>query len=131
MDFSKLNAVEHGNKGSTLSTIIGPDGNVLDGVTVTMLSFNSDVARACDKLDRKNQSLVKVVTDEMRQAAIERKLAALTVSWTCIDLDGKELECNKDNALKLYSTDGFDWFTIQLIKFASNDASFFSKANIS
>jgi len=129
MDFAKLNAVEHGNKGSTIKNIVGPDGNILEGVTVTLLSFNSDVARACDKLARKNHSMAKVITDDMRQKALEEKLAAVTVAWTGIDFEGVSLECTKENAMRLYSTDGFDWFTIQLIKYANDDANFFSKAN--
>jgi len=129
MEFTKLNAVEHGNNGSTISNIVGPDGSILEGVTVTLLSFNSDVARACDKVARKNQSLAKVVTDDMRQKALESKLASCTTGWTGIDVDGKPLECTKENALKMYSTDGYDWFTLQLIKYASDDANFFLKAD--
>jgi hypothetical protein len=57
------------------------------------------------------------------------RLAAATVSWAHIALDGKELPCTEDNARKLYTR--FFWIAEQLQKVIDDRAAFFTQGSAS
>jgi hypothetical protein len=57
------------------------------------------------------------------------RLAAATVSWAHIALDGKELPCTEDNARKFYAR--FFWVAEQLQKVIDDRAAFFTQGSAS
>lgn len=119
-----------------------PNGDVIidedtgNPVTIEILSPDSDryreiiarrsrdqAAKSRNKPKRaKNSGVTKQELDDAIDLTISL-LAEITVSWTGItDEDGKPLECNADNAFKLYSELPF---IKRQVEEAHNDASLF------
>jgi hypothetical protein len=134
MDFSKLNETEHANRGAELTGILAPDGEtVLPGVSIRLLGANSTVGRAAMSLIRKNMTMKSLQTlsiDDQHKMTTDR-LVALTVSWTGIDMNGKEYKCTPENVRALYSNRDYEWLRLQVINFVDSPKNFFDAANIS
>ena len=75
-------------------------------VTIKLKGTDSDeykkiIQRAVRDRQAKKQSSDNPGFDEMKQAAAET-YAKMTISWQNISVNGEDLECNYENAVKLY-----------------------------
>jgi len=75
-------------------------------VTIKLKGTDSDeykkiIQRAVRNKQAKKQSSDNPDFDEMKQVAAET-YAKMTISWQNISVNGEDLECNYENAVKLY-----------------------------
>lgn len=76
--------------------------------------------------ERARKGETKGRTKQDEQDTIKR-LAAATVSWVHVALDGKELPCTYENAVKLYTR--FFWIAEQLQRVIDDRAAFFTQGS--
>lgn len=75
---------------------------------------------------RKNETKGRTKQDELDTI---KRLAAATISWVHIALDGAELVCTYENAVKFYTR--FFWVAEQLQKVIDDRAAFFTQGSAS
>ena len=129
VDLSSLDLVAGSNDGADVD-LYHPSTLDALGITVRVVGKDSDIYRAeSNAIQRKNIAQMKksrkidLDLDEMEDAATSI-LASCTVSWVGVELDGKELECTRDNAMMVYER--FPWIREQ-IDVAINDRANFMK----
>ncbi len=98
----------------------------IDGMAITVLGLDS--ARAVQMQRAATNRRLKQGINKMKWSAEEidedgiQMLSALTTSWRGIELDGKPLECNRQNATTLYTR--FRWLREQVDEFVGERANF-------
>lgn len=132
-DLASLDTVKGSNEGFDVQ-IYNPATNEDLGIVITVLGKDSDefqkVGRAQQKkrMARLNKGGFRTGAilnpEEIEQDGIEL-LAACTKGWIGVVLEGKEIECNADNAVMLYKR--FPWIKEQ-IDVAVGDRANFIKA---
>jgi hypothetical protein len=105
--------------------IKGPDGKAPLGFSIKVAGPDSERAQAAS--DAIQQSLIERedlddLSAEERRANGLRYLAKLVISWTPFILDGGELECSEENAVKLFSR--FPFIRLQVDHKAGRRANF-------
>lgn len=129
MDLSTIDTTATANEGAVLE-LRGPDDAALytaDGspVTITLLGKDSDVytrevnANANRFLKQRGKA---TITAEGSKADGIRLLAKCTADWSGIRVDGEDLPCNLENAVKLYNR--FAWIKEQVDEFIADRANF-------
>lgn len=108
VDLAKLDTIKGGNAGSRLTLRHPGTGEPLDA-WIDLLGADSDAYReardaqadriANDAADRNGLPLTK----RERDANGRDLLAVATKAWGNIEIDGKPVECNADNARMVYS----------------------------
>lgn len=126
MDLRKLDTVKAANQGATLEITHPGTGDVLDGMTITLLGSDSDIYRKEVRKrteqnlnNRKKQSKVDLEEAEIRGCEL---LAKLTKSWTGIEEGKQEVECTFDNAVRIYRE--YRWIREQCEAFIADRANF-------
>lgn len=134
IDLGSLDTARSANEGFDVQ-LYHPVTNVDLGITIKILGKDSDTfrkishAQAKKRMDRfskggfRNTGFIQS-PEEIEQNGIEL-LAACTVGWDGIILDGKPLDFSKDNAKELYTR--FPWIKEQ-IDVAVGDRANFIKA---
>lgn len=131
-DISNFDVNAAANRGAKLE-IKAPDGSMLmqaDGktpVTITLLGMDSDkfTERKNATINKRIQQGARLkITAQSAQDDGNRTLAACTVAWDGIVLDGETLECTFDNAVKLYSDKRFPWLREQVDEFIAERENF-------
>lgn len=103
---------------------------VLEGVTITLLGSDSKKAQSLklakqqSALDRinKGRNALKLEAKKLSDDSIS-EAAALTVAWKGIELAGEALECNEENAKRIYTE--LPWVLEQVNEFIAERANFF------
>lgn len=131
MDLAKLDLTEHANNGATME-VVHPITNekLLDSngfpVTVTLLGADSTKMRqemsdrAKRQLAKKQQSVRTI--DEAEKLSAEL-LATITVGWSGFTENGEVIECNRENAIRLYTK--YSWLRQQVDAFTTDRANFY------
>lgn len=131
MDLSTLDIRDAVNEGSVLE-LRDPQGSPIfedDGktpVTITLLGDDADAVTKINNIHA-NQYMRsgtggQTVTAEMTLTNLINKLAAATVSWSGIGLDGEDLSCTTENAKLLYRR--LPWVRDQVRAFVHDRANF-------
>lgn len=120
IDLSSIDTVAGSNEGFEVQ-IYHPGTNEDLGITINILGKDSDefqkVSRAQSK--KRMAKLAKgggfrtsvISVEEIDRDGLEL-LAACTKSWSGVIVEGKTVECNKDNAIDLYER--FPWIKEQV-----------------
>lgn len=124
IDLGTLNATTAGNKGYELE-LLHPVSKKPLGIFITVLGKDSTAFREHTR-DRVNERLRKnfeaqrkgkdqpVPTVEQGEKETAELLAAVTVSWRNVTLDGEALDCTPANAKRLYLAPGLSWIREQV-----------------
>lgn len=131
MDLAKLDLTEHANNGATMDVMHPITGEqLLDAngfpVTVTLLGADSTKMRqemsdrAKRQLAKKPQSIQTI--DEAEKLSAEL-LATITVGWSGFVENGEAIECNRENAIRLYTK--YSWLRQQIDAFTTDRANFY------
>ena len=131
MDLAKLDLTEHANNGATMDVMHPITGEpLLDAngfpVTVTLLGADSTKMRqemsnrAKKQLASKSKPVNNIEEAEKLSAEL---LAVITVSWSGITENGQEIECNRENAIKVYTK--YSWLRQQVDAFTTDRANFY------
>jgi hypothetical protein len=132
LDLSTLDTAKAAEQGSTLEVKHPTTGRVLadgDGraVTLTLAGADSQRARKAERfaLNRRlrqgSRRGVGVTADELDDDALDL-LSACTLAWSGFAVDGAELECNPENARRLYRQ--FPWLREQAQAFVDDRSNF-------
>jgi hypothetical protein len=135
MDLSQLDARAASEAGTVVELEHPVTGQPLtddEGViTIRILGDDSAKVRAIvrrnydARMERIQRNRNLDLTLATTEAEVARKLAAATIAWRGIVLDGVALECNEHNAYKLYSDPRFPWLVEQLTKASGDRSRFF------
>lgn len=132
LDLSTLDTTKVAEEGSTLEVRHPTSGAVLsngDGrpVTLTLAGMDSQRARKAERLATNRRLKMggrrsfSVTADELDNDALDL-LAACTLAWSGFEVDKAEMECNVDNARRLYRQ--FPWLREQAQQFVDDRANF-------
>lgn len=133
MDIASLTAVD--DDGAVLHLRHPVTGAPLfDGdkpVTITLAGKDSQRYRTAQRVNanryiRQGRKITPTV--ESFEADMTEVLAACTVAWTCIDLDGDAVPATKEGARKVYTDPRCAWMREQVDAFIDDRANF-SKAS--
>lgn len=103
-----------GEKNQPTIVVLGGDAPAVKDATYKTLDAYYERLRKGETKGRSKQ-------DEQDEI---RRLAAATVSWMHVALDGKNLPCTFDNAVTFYTR--FFWVAEQLLKVVNDRAAFFT-----
>lgn len=131
-DLSKLNTTAKSNDGAWLPLRDPGTFQVLlddlgEPVQIQLAGVDSDAYRKAQRrvtnmrLNSRRGMAPKLTAEEMEAEALDI-LARCTMAWTGIVENGKVLECNYENARKLYST--YPWIKDQVDAFVNDRANF-------
>lgn len=129
MDLASIDTKDTANQGAVLE-LRGPDESALrkeDGspITITLLGKDSDVfikaTNANTNRILKQGGRAKITAEGSRADGIA-VLARCTVDWDGIKVEGEELACTYENAVKLY--DRFGFIREQVDEFIGDRANF-------
>lgn len=126
MDLNQLNTAQIANQGAIM-TVRHPDTNEPLAMTITLLGADSKAFRFARNLaiNRRLKSNARLLpTAEETDATSVEMLADCTVAWTGIELEGKPLDCTRENAVLLYSNPGLGWLREQVDRFVGDRANF-------
>lgn len=130
MDLSTLNTVTAANAGAVLELAHPTTGTPLrneagEALTITLLGVDSDAYRKAQRAAQNKRLAkrggIKLTAEELEAESIET-LAACTVAWANIEFEGRALECNRANAVKLYTA--LPWVREQVDAFMGDRANF-------
>lgn len=131
MDFSKLDTATPANAGEALQIINPFTGEPLEGTIILLRGADSAEFQRATKAagNRRLESMTKkgaqnTVTIEALAKDTVEAFVAVTIGWSGIELDGKELDYSEANARKLYSDERFPWLVEQLDTFVGNRRNF-------
>jgi len=119
---------------TTDQPMLKPDGET--PVTITLAGVESDKwkkARAVignkylKTAGPTRQAGPKTIEESISDDAFQ--LAAVTLAWDGIIVDGQELECNQANAARIYAK--YDWLRNQINEFVGNRANFCAASSTS
>lgn len=103
-------------------------------ITITVLGSDSEKVRklvrqqADKRFERMRRQKEGVTSAAIESDAVARMVAA-TVAWQGVKLDGQVLECNEQNARKLYGDPRFPWIAEQVEKAIEDRQRFFKSAS--
>ena len=124
-DFAARDCAARAERGACLE-VLDPLSGEGTGVSITLAGADSSIYRnASSALVRrrlKNGSRTAFDPDKVREEGIEI-LAACTLSWKGVVVDGKTLPCTRENAVMLYSR--FPWLREQAESFIADRAAYF------
>lgn len=129
MDLSELSTKEAADDGSVLE-LRGPTGAPVmqdddRPVTITLLGADSDVLTRVANQQTNRYLRDRGAASMTAEGAIANRieyLAAATVAWSGIKVDGEILECGRDEAKKLYRR--FPFIRDQVSAFVDDRANF-------
>ncbi len=129
-DLSNLDTGAAAEMGAVLE-VLHPIDNTPLGLKITLAGADSDIYRQfVNKTGNKRMQRMK--PGQFRPPSAEEQeesglslLAACTLSWEGVVVDGQELPCSKDNAKTLYRR--FPWIREQVDQFIGDRANFLSK----
>lgn len=129
-DLSKLDTSEAAEMGAVLD-VLHPTENTTLGIKITLAGADSDIYRkTVNKSVNKRVQRMKpgqsmpFTAEEQEESGISL-LAACTLAWEGVLVDGQELPCSKDNAKALYRR--FPWIREQVDTFIGDRANFLSR----
>lgn len=139
LDLSTLDTVKASEDGVLLEVRHPTTGAVLENgsggpVTLVVAGADSDRAKRAERATvnrrlkmagRRSQSMT---AEELDADALEI-LAACTLGWSGFALDGQELECNVQNAKRLYGQ--FPWLREQAESFRQDRSNFLKASSAS
>lgn len=132
MDLSKLNMTEHADKGAKMQVLHPATGEVLDGVTITLLGDDCTLQKQrYAELRRnafKNKNQIDKALDRAEETALDLRISK-TIAWEGIDWNGGPFECTPENVRKIYSDPGFSWLVEQVDRFTAERSNFLSNAD--
>lgn len=135
MDLSNFDSVKASDEGAVMEVMDPTKGVPLTfmvgeekkPVTITLLGMDSQKVR--DKRNFEINKRLKVTARNRNTTTAEQNeeegtslLAFCTVAWSGMVLDGKPLECTKDNAALVYTR--FPWLRSQVDEFVGDRANF-------
>ena len=122
MDLSKLDTRTTSEQGAVLELRHPATGERLDSVWIRLAGADSDIYRRVqNRIVRRNFNRKgKRSQDEIEEAVIEQ-LAGITLAWEGIELHGEYLECNQENAQRVYQ---IPWIREQVAEFVNERANF-------
>lgn len=129
MDLNNLKPVK-ANEGAVLQLLHPDTEEPIKGMTITLLGQDSEVYRkiqlakqqaALNRISR-GKKATDLKADKLAEDTIE-DMVKMTVAWTGLELDGKELECKPVNIKKVYSE--WNWIFEQVTEFVADRANFF------
>ena len=128
-----LSSLEPAADGATMPVRHPATGAVIEGMSITFLGMDSEIAirqqrAATNKRLRQGVHKMKWTAEELDEDGLQM-LAALTVRWEEVELDGAELPCNRENAAKLYKR--FRWLREQADEFVGERANFLQQSQTS
>jgi hypothetical protein len=139
LDLSSLDTTKAAEDGAVLEIRHPTSGAVLsngDGraVTLTLAGMDSQRARKAERqatnrrLRMGGRRAISVTADELDNDSLDL-LAACTLAWSGFAVDGSELECNAENARRLYRQ--FPWLREQAQQYIDDRANFLTTSQTS
>lgn len=141
-DFSTRDSSEAASKGTPVFLMDPASPNLSkplvdkDGNQPTIVIMGGDAPKVREKthetLDAYRERLKKGIEggrSEQDEKDLINRLAAATVDWSHIAIDGKDLPCTEANARKFYTR--FIWVAEQLAKVIDDRAVFFTAGSTS
>lgn len=129
-DLSKLDTSEAAETGAVLD-VLHPTENTPLGIKITLAGADSDIYRKTinksvnKRVQRMKPGQSMPFTAEEQEESGITLLAACTLSWEGVLVDGQELPCDKENAKALYRR--FPWIREQVDQFIGDRANFLSR----
>ena len=123
IDLAMLDATDKAETGRELK-LEHPDTGELLGISIILRGSESDTFRRALRAQvnkRMRQKQNKTTMEEIEAESVEM-LAACTVSWSGIVLDGKEYTYSRANAVNLYIR--FGWIKRAVDAFVNDEANF-------
>lgn len=122
-DLGKLDKAKPAEEGRKL-IVCDPDTGEDTGISIVLRGTESETYKRTARAQinkYRNLPKSKMTIEQIEADAIEL-LAACTVSWENIDLDGAELPCTRDNAAMLYTR--FGWLRRLVDSFVADEANY-------
>jgi hypothetical protein len=120
IDLSSIDTVKGSNEGFDVQ-IYHPGTNEDLGISINVLGKDSDEFQRVSRAQQKKRmakmqkggfrSTTAIPLEEIEQDSLEL-LAACTKSWSGVIIDGKAIDCTKENAVALYER--FPWIKEQI-----------------
>ena len=129
-DLTTLDTGEAAEMGATLE-VLHPTENTPLGITITLAGADSDVYRKMvNKSVNKRVQRIKPgqsipFTAEEQEESGLNLLAACTLAWEGVVVEGETLPCNTENAKMVYRR--FPWIKEQVDQFIGDRANFLSR----
>lgn len=122
-DLGKLDKSEPAEEGRVFE-VCDPDTGEPTGIEIVLRGTDSATHKRCmRKLVSKYQLMQRTkLTPEQIEADDIELMAACTVSWKGIDLDGVEFMFSRENAIALYTR--FDWLKEAVKSFIGNRSNY-------
>ena len=102
------------------------DGDTAVGITLRGQDSRTFRQASHDISNKRMERQVKKLTAEALERNTRELLAACTVDWQCIEMNGEPLKCTRENADRLYAE--LPWIREQVDAFVSNRANFTGKS---
>lgn len=129
-DLSKLDTSEAAETGAILE-VLHPVENTPLGIKITLAGADSDIFRQFTNKTG-NKRMQRMKPNQFRPPSAEEQeeaglglLAACTLAWEGVVVDGQEMPCSKDNAKALYRR--FPWIREQVDTFIGDRGNFLSR----
>lgn len=127
MDLKNLDVRAAADEGAELVLEHPVTGDPLEGVAIRVLGADSSAyRRAVKRIAERRHGKKRVSLDDMERQASEL-MAAVTVSWRNIEVDGEAIDCTEENAIRLYTD--YPWIREQVDRFIADRANFFTKSS--
>ena len=126
MDFNLLDTATPASAGKKLQLRNPFTGEELAGVTITLLGIDSSEYQQIERsiLNHRLERGNAIVTAEKLSSDLIDTLAAVTVGWEGIELDGKVVDYAPEKARLLYSDKRFPWLMEQVEAFIRDRKNF-------
>lgn len=133
MDLAKLDVTSAANAGATLTLRHPATGDDME-TTITLAGRDSATWKEAERkyADRRlaqmqrNGKMGNITTAEVEERGL-KLLAAVTLDWTGVELDGKPVACTKENAEHIYAR--FAWIAEQVDGFVGDRSNFLPSVN--
>jgi hypothetical protein len=132
LDLNTIDTVRAANEGVEVE-LYHPGTNANLGIKIRILGKDSEQFRRIfaeqnrkriKRMSKGGTFKVDVLTPEEMESDLIMLLAACTTGWSGVIVDGKELDCNRENAAALYTR--FPWIKEQVDN-SVGDRSLFTK----
>jgi hypothetical protein len=129
-DLSNLSTIKKAEEGAVLE-VLHPANDTRLGIRITLAGEDSEVYRSfvnkqANKLRQKvmpGRAYVPPPVEKDQEQATDL-LAACTLGWEGMVMNGKPYPFTRENAKALYSNPGFAWLRNQVDKFIADRANF-------
>lgn len=127
-----LSTLEPTREGAEMAVRHPATNAPVEGMSITLLGMDSERAlraqrAATNRRLKQGVQRMKLTAEELEADGLEL-LAALTVAWKGVELDGKELPCTAENARMLYGK--FRWLREQVDEFTGDRANFLPASQV-